>query len=1024
MATIFTDLLIGRDDLSKRLEYIESEIARISKVVVNIKSDSKQVDELLEKLRSLKKDASNVVVKATTNFSEVNSEIVNLEKKAKQLQKAIETKVRLGLDATQSINELDRVTAKIDALKETRAKLGLDIKDAQANVERLQKLIDSNLGRKEELKLELGKAQEELSQLVEKSNLLNETLGRIPSTAQVISNSFSRLSTIFGNLSRWNPFASVFKIARGTVISRLTTALMGNISGGIERYDIIKSFKTIVPQLLNVKNGAKLAENAINQLDESVQGLPTGLDEIVDSAKRFISATGDIQKGTRLAIAVNRAFLASGADTQQIYYGTKQIQDLLSAGKLRTQEWESLEKAMPLAMRKIGEAMGYAGDKYGEFRSKLKSGQITADEFLTTIEELGNEGGVLYNLAENYKDFMSSVISNISIALKRGYQGILETLDAIFLEETGEGLAKNLTKIKYGLNDIFDSIKAYLVEHKEDVIELWNVLGDIDYKEVLKGALTYLKYWGMFAKGVIELASEHPKFTRFALSILTMSGVLSKFFGALSNVFGRFGNRGTGGGLFGGLMQGLFGKGNKPTTTATGVDSLVPILRKLIIAGAMIGGAELALYGLAKVAQELKKIGKMDWVTIGENLLNMSSVIGIVVILMQKLGEISGVKGLKNTFIGTLIALMGELAIFFSGKSFSSFATGVNDLVRTFERLSNNQIEFDSILDDIKNMKTVFDELMRLVHPDNQAGQTVSEWSILQGSIDTMSRVIASMLVITTSISTINNNMASVNTDNFNKIGTAISNLKNSLESENMSGLFGKAVQLKLISTVVASSMKLLNRSAKLASGAKGFGGLKNTIEACITAIEKLNGLSPVVTEIKVKDKYSKPIANFISDMNKARQQTNITRTITVNRVTNNNNIFTRRRYNPITKEWEYFSKGGFVKPQYRANGGSIFKARGTDRVPAMLTAGEFVIKRSAVQGLGTGILHKLNNLDLTGALKDLSIRAGANTSNNYSRSNSTVNNDNRRTNKITVNQNIRDGKSAPFKAGKALRSI
>jgi hypothetical protein len=49
-------------------------------------------------------------------------------------------------------------------------------------------------------------------------------------------------------------------------------------------------------------------------------------------------------------------------------------------------------------------------------------------------------------------------------------------------------------------------------------------------------------------------------------------------------------------------------------------------------------------------------------------------------------------------------------------------------------------------------------------------------------------------------------------------------------------------------------------------------------------------------------------------------------------------------------------------KVQYRAGGGSIFKPRGTDTVPAMLTPGEFVIKKSSVDKIGAGNLAALNN--------------------------------------------------------------
>lgn len=57
--------------------------------------------------------------------------------------------------------------------------------------------------------------------------------------------------------------------------------------------------------------------------------------------------------------------------------------------------------------------------------------------------------------------------------------------------------------------------------------------------------------------------------------------------------------------------------------------------------------------------------------------------------------------------------------------------------------------------------------------------------------------------------------------------------------------------------------------------------------------------------------------------------------------------------------EHMFFAGGGAV---YRAGGGNIFKPKGTDTVPAMLTPGEFVVRKSAVDRVGTGTLSAINN--------------------------------------------------------------
>ena len=55
-----------------------------------------------------------------------------------------------------------------------------------------------------------------------------------------------------------------------------------------------------------------------------------------------------------------------------------------------------------------------------------------------------------------------------------------------------------------------------------------------------------------------------------------------------------------------------------------------------------------------------------------------------------------------------------------------------------------------------------------------------------------------------------------------------------------------------------------------------------------------------------------------------------------------------------------YITSSGGVA--YRAAGGSIFQPKGTDTVPAMLTPGEYVIKKSAVDRVGVGALSAINS--------------------------------------------------------------
>jgi len=88
------------------------------------------------------------------------------------------------------------------------------------------------------------------------------------------------------------------------------------------------------------------------------------------------------------------------------------------------------------------------------------------------------------------------------------------------------------------------------------------------------------------------------------------------------------------------------------------------------------------------------------------------------------------------------------------------------------------------------------------------------------------------------------------------------------------------------------------------------------------------------------------------------------------------------------------FNTGGFV--EYRASGGlisSLFKPKGTDTVPAMLTPGEYVQRRAAVQKFGQDFMDRVNALDISGAYKAMHARFGSQYGNTYNYSYATTNN-------------------------------
>ena len=105
--------------------------------------------------------------------------------------------------------------------------------------------------------------------------------------------------------------------------------------------------------------------------------------------------------------------------------------------------------------------------------------------------------------------------------------------------------------------------------------------------------------------------------------------------------------------------------------------------------------------------------------------------------------------------------------------------------------------------------------------------------------------------------------------------------------------------------------------------------------------------------------------------------------------------------------------RGGLItgkngRALYRAKGGSIFgnifKPKGTDTVPAMLTPGEYVHRKEAVDTFGVRFMQKVNQLDVAGAFRELSARMGSSV---MSRRGTTIYNNNITNNSPTINQTV-----------------
>jgi hypothetical protein len=239
-------------------------------------------------------------------------------------------------------------------------------------------------------------------------------------------------------------------------------------------------------------------------------------------------------------------------------------------------------------------------------------------------------------------------------------------------------------------------------------------------------------------------------------------------------------------------------------------------------------------------------------------------------------------------------------------------------------------------------------------------------------------------------------------------IGDETTELSKNIDStdENTKALQG----LKGAVEVVDSTIKGLNLGSPLGSMGNLFNGGYKTIQDAATGTQ-LDGKAISKDDIK---NFLKEQA--VSKANSGDKETAAQLLVDLHFADdlNNTELLSRlsQSYPWFIEEFKKYleqhkAMGGLISPIYRASGGL---SQGIDTVPAMLSPGEYVVKRSAVAKAGLGVLNALNHGDLGAAARSIGSRF-TNSWNNSRSYASTVNNNQKTvTNNVTVNNRTRGG--------------
>lgn len=273
--------------------------------------------------------------------------------------------------------------------------------------------------------------------------------------------------------------SSLKKFAVGSAVFQLAAKgaeLLGEALGGaIQRFDTLESYPRVMQAM---GHSTEDVTRSTKKLAAGIEGLPTTLNEVVGTAQRLTSITGDINKSTDLTLALNNAFLASGSSSADASRGLQQFSQMLSAGKVDMQSWKTLQETMPYALQKTAKSFGFAGQSaQNDFYSALKEGRITFNQFSSKLVELNGGVGGFAELAKTNSKGIQTSFGNLKNAVVKGVANTIKALDDLTKAATGKTIAENFDALKVIINAAFGVIVNVIKASTPVFQTLFSILG-------------------------------------------------------------------------------------------------------------------------------------------------------------------------------------------------------------------------------------------------------------------------------------------------------------------------------------------------------------------------------------------------------------------------------------------------------------------------------------------------------------------------------------------------------------------
>lgn len=778
------------DRLENRLKEIKKERDSLMKQRLAMQVDLDNLANLRNKLADIKDDISNLKKELYSLNNKKLAIDIELKQNANDIQDVLNDKTlsegkrddllkglynmrqQLKYELNEVGIEMDKIQQKINNFNKEKIKVEADI-SALKDVEKLTDEIDNSIADldKEEIDInaktdKLENANKQLGDMISKEGEVNNTtadvksqiigfedsmnkLNRLQQAAKAlksaskitfdVGNKMSNLGSSMLNIAKNfqnNPIGDIGRfLVQGVGYSSLYRLVSGAqnamgeaFSNGVKRYDTIKVAKRTLSTVVgDVDDSTTKIQKMIDNLDESILGLPTTLDDALSHVTRFTSINHDLDRSQKLFSAINDSILTFGGDSEGVNNAVTQYSQIMGS-KMDARTLRSMEDAgMTPALTAIAKKFNMS---FAEFREAFTGSNptISLQQFEDALIELDEKGGGgLNSLATMVKSSVATISNGLDLIPKRfskAEEKWLGALDEVSTELTGATIYGNIYKLSQKVEGLGDIGANFIRSHKKEIgegidfiktkfSELLSVLKTFSFKDFVggfkqglddfKGAIDFFKPLvsglynfakdkitemgdGSFSKGLGRFVSDYIQIgigLKYAGRLMKLGSGGISLLGDLLNVYSKFKGKsfnipflGKLGSKFSSIKD-VF-KSSDEITTAVGTPKTFDVegFKNKLSSLAIIAGGAGTIILYCKAIKEIEKNVPNDITTLPMRLTNLFSVMGLMMGANTLNAAVSKVLEMNNALTG-LAMMIGQ------GGALWLFAKAMQELDKT-----------------------------------------------------------------------------------------------------------------------------------------------------------------------------------------------------------------------------------------------------------------------------------------------------------------------------------------------------